>query len=230
MKTNSMNRLFSGVLLIAFVFLGSPAQAEFITVNSFASPTVIDFSDQPARQAVYGPVQIGTLVGMDVTVESSSSSNGLYFNFSAWGLGLNGGWGIPRTYVSLNDSADSMIFAFNDGPVSGVGGLMNYARGTGHIDGTITLDLVISALDSSMGILESYNVTALADIITNDGAFRGIQRSSADIFFFQVSGGNANALDDLTFVTAPVPEPSGLLLFGMGLAGLVATRARRRRA
>jgi len=226
MKTNAMKQFLLGVLVTAGVFVSSPAQAALITTNSLVNATVIDFSDQLAQQAVYGPVQIGALVGVDVTVESSSDSNGLYFNFSAWGLGSNGAWGIPRTYVSLNESDDSMLFAFNDGPVSAVGGVMNYARDMGG------LDLVITALDSRMRVLETYNITALADITTNAGAFRGIQRSRSDISFFQVSGGEANALDDLTFVSqrtrpTPVPEPSSLSLMWPAFAATVVLRRRR---
>jgi hypothetical protein len=126
-----------------------------------------------------------------------------------------------------------MTFAFHDRLVSGVGGFMNYA----NLDPSasqVRPDLIITALDAHMNVLESHNITALADILTpggfNAGAFRGIQRTRADIALFQVSGGLANALDDLTFTSHPhpVPEPGSLVLLATGLAGLGVYRRRRR--
>ena len=83
--------------------------------------------------------------------ESSSSTNGLYFNYNSWGLADNGFWGSPATYISLNGSSDTITFAFNDAPVSGVGGFINYARFSS------ASDLLISVLDNGMNVLESYN-------------------------------------------------------------------------
>lgn len=189
---------FAKTVLASAVALayGTVAHAALLTSNTITSPLVIDFSDQSAQAGVIGPVQIGNLVGMDVTVESSSGTNGLYFNYNGWGLGSNGTWGDPKTYVSLNGSDDVITFSFNNGPVSAVGGFINYARG-------FNSDLVITALDAGMNVLESYNISQLADIITpsgfNQGAFRGISRPTADISYFQLSAGEANALDDLTF-------------------------------
>jgi hypothetical protein len=91
-----------------------------------------------------------------------------------------------------------------------------------------------------MNALETYDVTTCADIVTpngvNAGAFRGIERTSADISYFAITG-LAPALDDLTFRPRsapnpnpdpePVLEPSTLLLLGAGLGGLVIWRRRR---
>jgi hypothetical protein len=209
-----MYKLLATAVLLA---LSCNANAVLVTSNSFVDATVINFADQPAQGGVFGEVQIGNSVGADVTVASSSQSNGLNFNFDGWGLIDNGTWGGGKTYVGLNNYSDSMLFAFNDGPVSAVGGIMNYARGSGT-----TRDFVISAYDASMNLLESHNVTSLADIVTeggiNAGAFRGVARQSRDIAYFELSGGLANVLDDLTFTqTSTVPIPAAVWLFGSGL-------------
>jgi PEP-CTERM motif len=218
----------AAVAVLGLVAL-APAHATLLTSNTLSGTTVIDFSDQPNQSGTFGAVQIGTLVGQNVTVASSSNSNGLYFNYNGWVLGDNGYWGNGKTYVSLNDSNDSMLFAFNDGPVSAVGGFLNYA-----VSSLLpTQDLIITALDSSMAVLESYDLTTLANIITpsgvNEGAFRGIQRGTSDIAYFQISGGLANALDDLTFISGAttVPEPGTLFLFGLALAGLGIARRKK---
>jgi hypothetical protein len=90
---------------------------------------------------------------------------------------------------------------------------------------------VLRILDSSLSILETYDLASLAPITTPDalnaGAFRGITRASADIYAFEFVG--AGVFDDLTFSARPtsVPEPSTLMLLVVGI-GLSALRSRRR--
>lgn len=216
-RISKVKYLLAASALGACLFTGS-AQATFITANSI-NGTTINFDALPTAQDVLGQVQIGD--SNDITVESSSNSNGLYFNYNGWGLVDNGTYGGGMTYVSLNGGSDSMIISFNDGPVNAVGGFLNYARYSG------AGDLIISALDINMDVLESYNITQLADIITpngfNEGAFRGITRGTADISFFEISGGLANTLDDLTYGSGDsmsVAEPGTLALVLVGLMGL----------
>ena len=207
------------------VSIGS-AQAALLTAPPASGTLVINF-DAESGSNIATAVQIGDVIGHHITVASSEPGNGLYFHFSGWGLADNGSWE-NRTYVGLNSHVDIMTFAFNDAPVSTVGGQMNYARGCcGEVP------LVITALDASMTILETYNLSELADIITpnaiNGSEFRGIARDHADIAFFQISGGEANAIDDLTlqYAASPVPVPASLTLACGGIA-LLAARARRR--
>ncbi len=211
--------------------LSQPLEAGFITTNTIAGPTTIDFSTQATLINGSGPIQIGGLIGEDVSVTGNPNS-GISMNSDAWGLGTNGTWGDGRTYVSIEKfdmvpMLTELIFAFNDGPVSAVGGFMNHAPDLGA-------DLIITAKDSSMNTLETYNVTTLAPIVTmgwNGGAFRGIDRgSNNDISYFVVSG-IAPAVDDLSFArNGTVPEPTSLTLWSLGLVGMTFVRLRARRS
>lgn len=220
--------------IVAFAFVASFAitvNADLLTSDTISPSVVIDFSTQPTVTSVTGPLQIGDLVGMDVTVTTMDGTPNLTTNYDGWGLCANGDWGSPRTYISSQSQA-GMRIAFNDGPVAQVGGLMNNARDCGP-------DLVITALDSNMNVLETYNVTQLANILTNEGAFRGISRVSADITYLEING-ESPVLDDLTFSsdadigppgdTVPVPmSVSSLILLAgiLSLFGLITIRRRR---
>jgi len=158
--------------------------------------------------SVPGPIQIGGSIGENITV-TGDPNTGLYTNYDGWGLTGNGTWGGDMTYISANDARPgSLLFSFNDSPVSAVGGFMNQATGGS--------DLSITAYDSEMNVLETYNITELADIVTpggfNDGAFRGIDRGVNDISFFEVRG-YVPVLDDLTFsrTADAAPVENGLI-------------------
>jgi hypothetical protein len=229
--TSHQSRLVITTVVAGFLMAESIiANAALVTSDTISSPVVIDFSTQATVSNVAGPIQIGSLVGQDVTVQTVDGSSALYTNFNGWGLINNGTWNAPQTYVSFNQ-VGGLRFSFNSGPVAQVGGFMNYAIG-----GSPT-HLIITALDAGLNVLETYDITNLADIVTpagaNAGAFRGIVRPTADIAFFEVSA-NDPVLDNLTFSSnggtptassIPVPTMSiyALALTTVGLL-LVATR------
>jgi hypothetical protein len=200
-----------GVTLLLVV--GS-AQAALVT-SSF-SGTEIDFEGEAPVSNVNGPVQIGGSIGMDVTV-TGDPNNGLFvFYRYDWGLLDNGDWSGASQYVGTNAGRPgSLLFAFNDGPVSQVGAFMNHAPNQGA-------DLIISAYDSEMNLLESYNITSLANISTpgevDGGGFRGVTRNSFDISYFEVYG-YVPVVDDLTFSVVPIPAAVWLFGSGLGLLG-----------
>lgn len=184
------------------------AQAALLTSNTIASPTVVDFSTQATVADVPGPIQVGTPVGLDIEANGSPNT-GLYTNYDGWGLGDNGSWGSGMTYISANDASPGRLtFHFISGPVAEVGAFMNYYPNDPS-------DLIIRAYDASATLLEEYNITTLADIVTpggvNAGGFRGISRATADISYFEVDG-YVPVVDDLTFspVATPTSTPTSI--------------------
>jgi hypothetical protein len=214
------------------------AHAALITQSSdIPSPsTAIDFSDFAGVNSVFtdGPIQVGNLVGVDVTF-TSDNPDGAYIGSGPYGLADNGAWDSTLTMAGiLTDLAGTdpytMIFTFNSGPVSAVGGFMNYAT----FDGSGFGDVYIRALAFDNSILEEWDITTGAPIstpgATNDGAFRGILRPTADIFGFSVSN-SAAVLTNLTFSseeTSPsnpaVPEPGSIILLLSGFVLLACKR------
>ncbi len=216
--------VFAVLLLVGFV----PAvRAALVTsADQLSNVTVIDFSEFSGDFLfTAGPVQIGNPVGRNIewfsTYERSVIGNGGY------GLNANGNWTSARQgYTGLNTESGAMTYRFNDAPVSGVGGFVNYATEEGQA--------IIEVLDQNGVVLESYDVTDSAPISTpgaNDaGAFLGIWRPQADIYALRLSNAY-DVLDDLTFTSAPaVPVPTlstWAMLLLAGLLGMLAVLRRR---
>lgn len=222
-------RLRCAICLFVVVFAASPAAATLVTsAASLGSPTeVVDFSQFTGPSSFGpGPVQVGGLIGEDIVWSSSNSTvqGGATIGDSLYNIIPNGSWNSGRVgFVGLNAPTGTMLLEFAQ-PVSAVGALLNYSAGLGP-------DVIISALASDGSVLESYDINTLAPISTpgmlNVGGFRGIVRSTADIYGFQVAN-SAVVLDDLTIGPA-VPEPRSVMLMSVGLLAVAGVNLRRKR-
>lgn len=211
-----MDRVLQNKTFCIFCLIAFPcyAQAALVTNSSgFADPLVVNFADFSGAELFTGAAtQVGSVVGEDVVYSSTENSFiGDPTPPAGYGFGANGSWDNSRVgFVGTNSEVATIRFDFNDGPVSDVGGFVNY-------NPELTSDFTIAAIASDNSTLESYNVSSLAPIATggdlNSGEFRGISRATEDIAAFTISGA-VGALDDLTFgrLAVAVPEPSFLAI------------------
>lgn len=232
--------LIAATTLVALVTGGRLAQAAIITSEaSVSGATVIDFSQFAGGgyNFTFGPTQIGGVVGSDVVFTAApggggNSGDGSVLGDGSYGLSENGSWDTGPggdAYTGLDSDTGHMTYTFNDGPVSAVGGFINYVPDAGYSSAIIE----VLAVDG-MTVLESYVLNTDAPISTpggsNAGSFRGISRAVADIGAFRVRNAYI-VLDDLRFGSSgvqPVPEPASLAIFGVGALGLFIARRRGR--
>jgi hypothetical protein len=217
------------IAVLAAGALAAPAaQAEIVRS---ISGTVIGFDGLVVLpSAPNGPVSAGS--GVSVSSVGGSLTLGEAFG-GAWSLGDNGFWSLGKTFAGVDGGVDpltgaaSIRFEFASLQAQ-VGGFMNFDPGFETFG--IPEVLSFAAYDSGGNELESWFLP-LDAIVTpgafNGGEFYGIGRETADIASFVVFGPYA-VIDDLTFTTTPIPEPStyALLLAGLGLLGFMARRRR----
>jgi len=227
----NMKKLVKGLGATLLLIVSGVSQATLVT--SISGGSVVDFSQFNGGFAFgAGPVEVGGLVGESISF-SSSSTNAVIGN-SGYGLGNNGSWDSGRNgYIGLNNTSapgEWTQFVFHGGPVSSVGGFVNYCilGDAGQCDPA--QEFIIQALGLGDVVLETYNISLLSPILTpgalNDGTFFGISRASADIYTFRLYNA-VHVLDDLTFTRSnAVPAPAALLLLLGGAAMLLGIRRR----
>ena len=123
--------------------------------------------------------------------------------------------------ATLNDHTGTSASIFNDlgsGTIYGTFGVNDYT-GTPTLS-TLTFVLTAAALaDISAAAGNFFSIGgALISISPGEGENEAI-----------FSGSSGAGIQRLIVETTPIPEPASILLFGTGIAGLIVTRARRRR-
>ncbi|MCJ8322071.1 MAG: PEP-CTERM sorting domain-containing protein [Colwellia sp.] len=192
------------------------ANAGLITSEISTPDSIIDFSQFGSFNFTSGPIEIGSLVGESILW--SSTNNGSVIGNGGYGLDSNGRWDNMNGYIGLNTSSGSMSIDFSDGPIQEFSLLANYAPGFG--------EFFLEAYGLGGILLESYNISSLAAIVTNTnntGEYRGISRMDNDIYSIRLSNAYVVA-DNLSFSRVEVPEPTTLAIFALGLMGLAARR------
>ncbi|HEY6011079.1 MAG TPA: PEP-CTERM sorting domain-containing protein [Nitrospirota bacterium] len=156
----------------------------------------------------------------------ATPGNNVWYGDSFYNFASNGYWSSFAWVGGDCWYGDCTATIDLDGAYSSVGGFMNYS--TSGVNPYENNPIITAIGADGATILESYDLS-MAPIITpagiNDGAFRGISRDTADIWFFRISGSYL-AMHDLTLASASVPEPATLSLAGMGFAALALLRRR----
>lgn len=199
------------VIIVSLSWWPTAGVAALVTSEaSIPGPNyVINFSQFTTKNSSPGaPVQVGTLVGKNVTMENCNEygnfdfSLGYMFHTPQNGYWQGPAYTSPGLYFTCSYNPPNLIlFRFHDGPVQGVGAFVNY-------DPFMSPQPTITALGKNGEVLEEYNLAVVAPISTpsqgNQGGFRGIVRGQADIYAFKYSQGYL-VLTNLTF-SEPIPQ------------------------
>jgi hypothetical protein len=235
-----MTRGLIRFLVVGATCLALPARGAILT-ESLLDPTPVPgaasltFASHAVEEFTLGPVALTASDGTSVTYQATNPYGDAGFSAFTFGLGENGMW--STTYAAASPSP-GFSYAFVSGdyqggllstlrvtfshPMSSVGGLLNYAFPNPFDPFYDPRVFAIRAIGGDGSILEQYVLEDAAPIrtpgATNAGAFRGISRSQADIYAFEIRG--SGVIHDLEFV----PEPG---LGSLGLVGLVLAASRR---
>jgi hypothetical protein len=200
--------------LALFVFSLS-AHAALITLPPAGGTTTV-------LTTIPGNNTASSVVAGGYTVTGSPD---IWYGDSPFGFYNNGEWvGLEWVGGVCPEGGCTATFDLG-GSFAAVGGFMNYA----HDSGPATITALAS---DGVTVLETYDLVTAAPInvqnLINQGGFRGIARSQADIAYLRTFGSYL-VLNSLTVSrTVLVPEPGTLFLAGFVLCALATVRRGRR--
>ena len=157
-----------------------------------------------------------------------ASQEPLDTEYAAQGVNFSGGW--ERINQGGNFGVDALSGNNFAGYNIGVSGISNTL--------TVTFDFLVGEASGFLGTFRASDwvVTALldGDIVSElnlanlSSSYTEFSLSGLAFNQLEISGSASyGVLDDLSYEVASVPEPSTLMLFGLGLAGLVLSRRRK---
>ena len=232
----------SGVLL-TFLLAAQPLAASGLSVITTdpaaaaafqAGATIESFDDLPALTiTTYDDGQTVPAANQFSSRDLASFTSPFY---NSGGASFNDPVGNPGTPIGIFDP-DGAISGEVRSP-SNVAGPLNTgtdeAFNNGFLEVIFPVDMIRVGLWITHGtniqlILKDANNQNLAtgdfSVTGSTGQFIGIQRDTADVRGVTILF-DAFTIDDFTYSTTPIPEPSSSLLVAMGLIGLVAWRHR----
>lgn len=193
--------------------------------------TIEGFDDLPALAITsYGPGQIVPAANQFSSRDLAAFTSPF---FNSGGASFNDPVSNPGTAIGIFDP-EGAIASDVQSPNNVAGPLVGDGSGEAFNNGF--MEVIFPADVRRVGfwitegsniqlILKDANNTNLATgdvtVTGNEGQFIGIQRDSADVRGVTIGFDDAFTIDDFTYSSAPIPEPSTLLLLGLGLAALV---------
>ena len=238
-----MCRSCSSLILALGVVLGA---------TSMGNATIIGFANTAGSNAKV-PASLGSYAaaeGYDFTVSNGATPNiGVEFVFDDWdyhhsghfapieNLTMGGAWdndGTDPDIAQVEHNGAPIVFTADPGYA-----LVLNSFDFGLSDETVgqTNDWTLSLTDSSSAVVWSTSITLLnegsGDVRTIEPNFVGANGMAYTLTFDMTAEGDGqsygtgrNALDNVSFNQIAVPEPTSVILIGLGVLGFVACRRR----
>jgi hypothetical protein len=155
--------------------------------------------------------------------------------FNSGGASFNDPVGNPGTPIGIFDPSDAIAGDVQSpnsvaGPLTGDGSFEAFNNGFMEVifpADVLRVGFWVTQGSITMFLKDSTNTnlaTGDVQVSGSTGQFIGIQRDTADVRGVTIGFTQAFTIDDFTYASTPIPEPSSSLLIAMGLTALVGWR------